>query len=99
FMTPLPLQVGHAPIELKLKRPAGCPVSFEKIVRMLSMMPIYVANVERVETPILAWLTVIVSGSRSLKAFIIKELLPEPETPQIETKQFLGISMLIFFKL
>ena len=34
-----------------------------------------------------------------MNASNIKELLPEPDTPHIETKTFLGIFTLIFFKL
>src|SRR5690606_12817307 len=88
---PFPLQTGHAPKELNVNKPAGCPVSFEKIERISSIIPIYVASVERVEIPILAWSTLIVSGYLSMNAPNINELFPEPETPQIETNIFLGM--------
>src|SRR5690625_2513309 len=61
-VTPFPLQTGHAPKELKLNKPAGCPVSFENMKRISSMIPIYVASVERLEIPILLCPTMMVSG-------------------------------------
>src|SRR3954471_22634953 len=85
-MTPFPLQTGHAPKELKLNNPAGCPVAFENAVRMSSIIPIYVAMVERLEIPMPPCPTVMDSGYLSLNASNIKELLPEPDTPQTETK-------------
>src|SRR5699024_2092459 len=99
FVTPFPLQNGHAPKELKLNKPAGCPVLPENIARISSMIPIYVASVERLEIPILPCPTIIVSGYFSGNASNISELLPEPDTPHIETKTFLGIVTFIFFKL
>ena len=62
LMTPFPLQTGHAPKELKLNKPAGCPVSFENMERISSIIPIYVASVERLEIPILPCPTMMVSG-------------------------------------
>src|SRR5699024_5677778 len=98
-VTPFPLQTGHAPKELKVNNPAGCPVFLANMERILSMIPIYVANVERLEIPILFCPTIMVSGYLSGNSSNIKVLLPEPDTPQIETKIFLGIAKLIFFKL
>src|SRR5699024_8767533 len=98
-ITPFPLHTGQAPKELKLNKPAGCPVCFENILRISSIIPIYVARVERLEIPILPCPTIIVSGYFSGNASNINELLPEPDTPHTETKAFLGIFTLIFFKL
>src|SRR5699024_12490891 len=38
-VTPFPSQIGQAPKELKLNKPAGRPVCFEKIARISSMIP------------------------------------------------------------
>ena len=99
LVTPFPWQTGHAPKELKLNKPDRCPVYFDNMVRISSMIPIYVASVERLEIPMLPWPTMMVSGYFFVKAPNIKELLPEADTPQIETKTFLGIFTVIFFKL
>src|SRR5699024_1626941 len=99
LVTPLPRQTGQAPIELKLNNPAGCPVSLEKMFRIASIIPIYVASVERLEIPIMPCPTMIASGYVFGNASNISELFPEPDTPQMETKTLLGILTLNSFKL
>src|SRR5690625_7553967 len=72
-VTPFPLQTGHAPKELKLNRPAGCPVSFENRERISSMIPIYVASVEWLEIPILPCPSMMVPAQLSGNASNLQE--------------------------
>src|SRR5699024_9903616 len=99
FIIHFPLQLGQAPIELKLNMPAACFVPLAMIRRISSIIPMYVARVERLEIPILSCPIQIVSGYLSKNSPNIKLLLPDPDTPHIDTNACWGILILIFFKL
>src|SRR5699024_12451830 len=97
-VTPFPLQTGHAPKELKLNKPAGCPVLTENMERISSMIPIYVASVERLEIPILPCPTIMVSGELSEKASRVKGLFHTPDKPHIQPKAIPRLFSLLQFK-
>lgn len=61
-MIPRPSQVPQAPEELKLNKPGSAPVSCAKIFRTVSMIPRYVAGVDRAEIPIDDWSTATASA-------------------------------------
>ncbi len=79
-MTPRPSQVPQAPFELKLKKPASAPVSRAKIFRTVSMIPRYVAGVDRPEIPIDDWSTTTASSWPAVNS-ATRVLFPDPATP------------------
>src|SRR4029453_2279567 len=80
YTTPRPPQFSQAPLELKLNRPASTLLALAKALRTSSIMPVYVAGLEREETPTADWSIRIASGYWLMKASFISELLPEPAT-------------------
>src|SRR5881392_3763540 len=79
-MTPAPLQVGHALLELALKSVGLTPLAFANALRIGSSRPEYVAGLLRREPRIPRWSTTI-TPSRPATDPWISELLPEPATP------------------
>ncbi len=79
-MMPRLAGAANAPDELKLKNPASAPVSRAKIFRTVSMIPRYVAGVDRAETPIEDWSTTTASGWAAISS-ATSVLLPDPATP------------------
>src|SRR5690554_2670940 len=99
YTTPRPWQFSQAPLELKLNRPASTPFALAKALRTSSIMPVYVAGLEREETPTADWSTRIASGYWRMNASMINELLPEPATPVTTVSTPTGIFTLTFLRL
>src|SRR5215216_3752887 len=83
YTTPKPWQFSQAPFELKLNKPALTLLADANALRTSSMMPVYVAGLERVETPTGDWSITTASGCWRRKTWLMSELLPEPATPLI----------------
>src|SRR6266508_7035892 len=81
YSTPRPPQFSQAPLELKLNRPASTLLALAKALRTSSIIPVYVAGLEREDTPSADWSIRMASGKSETKASLINELLPEPATP------------------
>src|ERR1700710_2300783 len=79
-MTPLPLQLGHAPAELALKRAGFTPLALANAFRIGSSRPVYVAGLLRREPRIAPWSTT-TTPSRDATEPWISELFPDPATP------------------
>src|SRR5512145_1944119 len=78
---PLPLHLGHAPFELKLKSEGSLPVALANSLRIWSKIPVYVAGFDRVLLPAGVWSTTIASLYFLQKTSCIRLLLPLPATP------------------
>ncbi len=79
-MTPRPSQPPQAPVELKLKSPGSVPVSRAKILRTVSIIPTYVAGVDRAEIPMADWSTTTAPGCAAVNS-ATSVLFPDPATP------------------
>src|SRR5580765_3932591 len=90
-MTPLPLQVGHAPSELELKRAGFTPFALANALRIGSSSPVYVAGLLRREPRIAPW-SIATTPSRPAIDPWISELLPDPATPVTTTRTPSGMS-------
>src|SRR4029079_19125973 len=97
-MTPLPLQVGHAPSELELKSAGFTLFVLANALRIGSSSPVYVAGLLRREPRIAAW-SIMTTPSRPATELWISELLPEPATPVITQSIPSGMSTSTFRRL
>src|SRR5215208_900645 len=79
-MTPAPLQVGQAPLELALNREGFTPLAFANALRIGSSSPVYVAGLLRRDPRIAPWSTDTTPAPAGIDPWI-SELLPEPATP------------------
>src|ERR1700687_5602719 len=55
YVTPAPLQLGHAPSELALNSAGFTPLAFANALRIGSSSPVYVAGLLRREPRIATW--------------------------------------------
>src|SRR6202051_846670 len=90
-MTPVPLQLGHAPSELKLKSAASTRLAFENAFRIGSSSPVYVAGLLRRDPRIAPWSIDTTPAPAGIEP-CTSELLPEPATPVTTTSTPSGIS-------
>src|SRR6266545_5263575 len=99
YTTPKPWQFSQAPLELKLNRPASTLLALAKALRTSSIMPVYVAGLEREDTPTADWSITIASGCWCWKTSLMRELLPEPATPVTTVNTPVGMFTLTFCRL
>src|SRR4029079_1088553 len=92
-MTPLPLQVGHAPSELELKSAGFTPFVLANALRIGSSSPVYVAGLLRREPRIGVWSIATTPAPFGIAPWI-SELLPDPATPVTTQSTPSGMSTL-----
>src|SRR5512132_96661 len=63
YTTPKPWQFSQAPFELKLNRPASTLLALANALRTSSMMPVYVAGLEREDAPTGDWSITMARGN------------------------------------
>src|SRR3954468_11168987 len=90
-MTPLPLQLGHAPSELALNSAGFTPLALANALRIGSSSPEYVAGLLRREPLMGAWSIDTTPAPAGIDP-CTSELLPEPATPVTTTSTPSGTS-------
>src|SRR5262245_16012875 len=102
-MTPAPLQLGHAPSELALKRPGFTPLALANALRIGSSTPEYVAGLLLREPRIAPWSMATTPASAAPGCRhsdpCTSELLPEPATPVTTHSTPSGTSTSTFWRL
>src|SRR4029077_5687514 len=90
-MTPVPLQLGQAPSELKLNSAASTRLAFANALRIGSSSPVYVAGLLRREPRIAPWSIDTTPAPVGIDPWT-SELLPDPATPVMTTSTPSGMS-------
>src|ERR1700727_2372028 len=90
-MTPVPLQLGHAPSELALNSAGFTPLAFANALRIGSSTPVYVAGLLRRDPRIAPWSIDTTPAPAGIDP-CTRELFQEPATPVTTTSTPRGMS-------